>query len=76
MAGAQVGKRTVGSLMKRAWNEIPEVAGATAGGIVGLGFTGIALYIYQKKDLSNRRFKLVPTVVRPDDPRAKYARYD
>lgn len=76
MASARVGRRTLGQLLRQGWNEIPEVVGATAGGIIGLGFMGVAAYLYKKKDLQNRRFKMVPTVVRPDDPRAKYARYD
>lgn len=76
MAGAPAARRGLVGLLKQGWNEIPEVLGATAGGLVGIAISCVALKIYYSKNLDNRRFKLIPVVVRPEDPRAKQVRTD
>lgn len=63
-------------LLKRAWNEIPEIVGATFMGLIGIGLTASALYMYYKKDGDNRRYKFEYTVIRHDDPRACKVRKD
>lgn len=74
MAVSGVGRRTLAGLFKQACDEIPEVVGATGGMIVGLGFIGYGLYIYETRHLEKRKYKLVPVVVRPEDPRAQNIR--
>lgn len=76
MAAAPVARRSLGQLFKKACDEIPEVVGATAGGILGTLISIYAVNLYYKKGLDNRRFKMIPVVVRPDDPRAKNLRTD
>ncbi|XP_065162886.1 uncharacterized protein NdufA3 [Atheta coriaria] len=64
--------RGVVALFKRGWNEIPEVIGSTFMGFVGIGLALSGLAIYQKKDGDNRKYKLEYTVIRHDDPMAKF----
>ena len=57
-------------LLKRAWNEIPDIVGGSVLAIIGLGLAGIGLTTYYANDGDNRRYKLGYVVMRPDDPRA------
>lgn len=76
MSAARQGRRTLVQLFKQGCDEIPEIMGSSAGGLVGIGIIGYALYYYNKHELWNRRFKFLPTVVRPEDPRAQNLRTD
>jgi len=76
MAGAKVGRRSLMQLFKQACNEIPEVVGSCTAGLLGIVICFSALHYYNKHELWNRRFKLMPTVVRPEDERAKNIRTD
>lgn len=69
MAAAQ-SSRGVANLLKRGWNEIPEVIGSSFMALVGVGLGLTGLYIYNQKDGDNRKHKFEYIVVRPDDPRA------
>jgi hypothetical protein len=73
---ASVAPRGLSALLKRGWNEIPEVVGSTAVAFVGLGLAGLGLIKYYSKDGDNRRYKLTYVVMRPDDPRAAKVRKD
>lgn len=67
---ARAARKPLGALFKQACDEIPEVVGSVAAAVVGLGLcVGVVSY-HNTHDLGNRRFKFLPTVVRPDDPRA------
>ncbi|CAG9782718.1 unnamed protein product [Diatraea saccharalis] len=59
----------IGTFKKACWH-IPEIVGATALALVGIGMAGIGLYNYDKNDGDNREYKWVYTVVRSTDPRA------
>lgn len=63
-------------LFKRGWHEIPEVIGGGFMGLLGVGLTFTALYIYYQKDGDNRRHKLSYTVIRHDDPKVDKVRKD
>uniref|UniRef100_A0A336MFN9 CSON001012 protein n=1 Tax=Culicoides sonorensis TaxID=179676 RepID=A0A336MFN9_CULSO len=71
---ARVPRKPLLALFKQACDEIPEVVGSVAAAGVGLVIIGVGLVYYNSHDLSNRRYKFLPTVVRPDDPRAKNIR--
>ncbi|XP_058816335.1 uncharacterized protein LOC131679615 [Topomyia yanbarensis] len=74
-AGAQA-SRGLTALFKRGWNEIPEVIGSSAMGLIGIGLTFIGAVGYYRKDGDNRRYKLDYVVMRPDDPRVAKIRKD
>ncbi|XP_056643521.1 uncharacterized protein LOC130449605 [Diorhabda sublineata] len=57
------------ALIKRGWNEIPEIMGSSVFGIAGVGLTIYSVYLYYQKDGDNRRYKEQYTVYRHDDPR-------
>lgn len=63
-------KRGLGALLRRGWNEIPEVIGSSFMALVGLSMAGLGVYTYYAKDGDNRKNKLEYTVIRPEDPRA------
>ncbi|CAO1396467.1 unnamed protein product [Diamesa hyperborea] len=75
MASTAANKTLVG-LIKRGWNEIPEVVGSSVVGLVGIGLAGIGLVNYYRKDGDNRRYKHTYVVMRPDDPRVSKIRQD
>lgn len=62
--------RGLGALIKRGWNEIPEILGSSFMALigVGLGVAGIAIYESKKPNARIHKFEYI--VVRPDDPRA------
>lgn len=62
--------RGVYGLLKRGWNEIPEVVGSTGIALIGLVIGGVGLVNYYAKDGDNRRYKSTYVVMRPEDPRA------
>ncbi|EDV95118.1 uncharacterized protein LOC6569535 [Drosophila grimshawi] len=64
------------SLLKRAWNEIPDIVGGSALAIAGIFMAGIGLANYYAKDGDNRLYKTSYVVFRHDDPRAKKVRTD
>lgn len=57
------------ALFKQGLNEIPELlfAGSVAAICVVGGF--IRMYHYDKNDEWNKRYKYLPVLMRPDDPR-------
>lgn len=63
-------------LLKRAWNEVPDVMGSGIMALFGLVMGTGAVVYYYKKDGDNRRYKLEYTVIRHDDPRAEKVRKD
>lgn len=67
---ARAARKPLGALFKQACDEIPEVVGSVAAAVVGTGIILGVLAYYESHDLQNRRFKYLPVVVRPDDPRA------
>lgn len=64
------------SLLKRAWNEIPDIVGGSALALTGIVMAGIGLANYYAKDGDNRLYKTGYVVFRDDDPRAKKVRKD
>lgn len=76
MAAARPAKQTLTSLLKRGWNEVPDIVAGTAVAIVGLGLGLIGLTTYYGKDGDNRKYKLTYVVMRPDDPRASRVHKD
>ncbi|XP_076257022.1 NADH:ubiquinone oxidoreductase subunit A3 [Rhynchophorus ferrugineus] len=68
MATASNSRGLIG-LIKKGWNEIPEVMGSCVVGLIGLGLTANALYHYYANDGNNRKYKEIYTVYRHDDPR-------
>ncbi|EDW82264.1 uncharacterized protein NdufA3 [Drosophila tropicalis] len=64
------------SLLKRAWNEIPDIVGGSALALAGLVMAGIGLANYYAKDGDNRKYKLGYVVYRHDDPRVQKIRND
>lgn len=64
------------ALIKRGWNEIPEVIGSSVIAIIGLGLAGVGLTNYYRKDGDNRRYKATYVVMRPDDPMASRVHKD
>ncbi|XP_004518880.1 uncharacterized protein LOC101453491 [Ceratitis capitata] len=63
-------------LLKRAWNEIPDIVGGSVLALIGLGMAAIGVSRYYAKDGDNRRYKMGYVVIRPDDPRAEKVRKD
>lgn len=61
-------------LLKRAWNEIPDIVGGTVLALIGLGMAAVGVTGYYARDGDNRRYKLGYVVMRPDDPRAEKVR--
>jgi hypothetical protein len=49
---------SVGGVLKKGWDEIPEVIASSVLALVGLGLGGIGVYNYYAKDGDNRRYKL------------------
>lgn len=49
---------SVGGVLKKGWDEIPEVIASSVLALVGLGLGGIGIYNYYAKDGDNRRYKL------------------
>lgn len=57
-------------LFKQGLNEVPEVIFAGVGATVFAVAASIKIYYHEKNDKSNKVYKLYPTYLRPDDPRA------
>lgn len=59
------------ALFKQGLNEIPEVI---ASGVVGMTMAGVAItkifYDSKQENFGNKKYKLYPIYMRPDDPRA------
>lgn len=64
------------SLLKRAWNEIPDIVGGSALALCGIVMATIGVANYYANDGDNRRYKLGYVVLRHDDPRADKVRND
>ena len=75
MAAAPARTGLVG-LLKRGWNEIPDVIGGTVVGLIGIGLSCAGLANYYRKDGDNRRYKMSYVVMRPDDPMASKVHKD
>lgn len=76
MAVPPAATRGLSALIKRGWNEIPEVLGSSVMGVIGIAMGAFALTKYYAEDGDNRRFKNSLLVYRSDDPRVKKIRYD
>ncbi|XP_054728845.1 uncharacterized protein LOC129237894 [Anastrepha obliqua] len=63
-------------LLKRAWNEIPDIVAGSVLALLGLGLATAGVAGYYSKDGDNRRYKTGYVVMRPDDPRAEKVRKD
>ncbi|XP_053948311.1 uncharacterized protein LOC128856905 [Anastrepha ludens] len=63
-------------LLKRAWNEIPDIVAGSVLALLGLGLATVGVAGYYSKDGDNRRYKTGYVVMRPDDPRAEKVRKD
>lgn len=57
------------SLLKQGWNEIPEILVAGSVALVTMAMSGFGIRYYYKNDLFNKKYKLYPVYMRPDDPR-------
>jgi len=57
-------------LLKRGWNEIPEVMASSCLAVLGFAMAGYAVYLDSKPD-KGRRYRLNYTVLRPDDPKVE-----
>ncbi|KAH1002011.1 uncharacterized protein LOC109533122 [Dendroctonus ponderosae] len=55
-------------LLKKYWNEQPELVGSGAMGILGLGLLIWGGFKYYEKDGNNRRYRGHYIVLRHDDP--------
>ncbi|XP_063902768.1 uncharacterized protein LOC135122492 [Zophobas morio] len=74
---ASVSGRASMGLLKRGWNEIPDIIGSGIMGLIGIAMaTGSVFYYYNAIDGDNRRYKEKYTVIRHDDPRAEKVRTD
>lgn len=73
MSAARAGTQ---GLLKRAWNEIPDIVAGTGLAVAGLVLAGIGVTNYYSKDGDNRRYKMTYVVMRPDDPRAEKVHKD
>ena len=62
--------RGLTGMLRQGWNEIPEIIGSSVVMVIGLGFGVATMVGYSMKDGDNRKHKQLPTVMRPDDPRA------
>lgn len=63
-------KTWAGLIQKACW-EIPEIVGASACALIGIGLAGVGMYNYEKNNGDRRTYKNIYVIVRPDDPRAK-----
>lgn len=66
---APAARQSVG-IIKKAWNDLPDIVGGSVLALIGLGLAGIGLARYYANDGDNRRYKYTYVVMRPDDPRA------
>lgn len=73
MATAQAAKGGLGALIKRGWNEIPDIVAGTGVALVGVVLGVVGTIGYYQKDGDNRRYKEDIVVLRDTDPRAKLA---
>lgn len=69
MSAAAPSRGLVG-LLKRGWNEIPEVIGSGFMSLIGIGLGAYGLWHYYSIDGDNRKYRDSYTVIRHDDPRA------
>lgn len=57
------------ALVRQGWNEIPEVMASGVLALFGIGLGTYTIYRHEKTDFANKRYKLYPVYMRPDDPR-------
>ncbi|KAK7790317.1 hypothetical protein R5R35_010305 [Gryllus longicercus] len=76
MAASSQASRGLGALIKRGWNEIPEIMGSSCIALIGLAIGGYTIYKYQGWDGQYRQYRMSYTVYRPDDPRVAKIRKD
>lgn len=60
---------TIVALLRQGWNEIPEVLSTGVGALFFVAAGMYAVHLYDKRGMENKRYKLLYTVMRPDDPR-------
>lgn len=58
------------SLIKQGCNEIPEVILSGVAAFAATAVCSVVMIRYYKNDGENRKYKLLPVYMRPDDPRA------
>lgn len=71
MATSQAAKGGLGALLKRGWNEIPDIIAGTGHALIGVAVGVVGLIGYYRMDGDNRRYKEDIVVFRDTDPRAK-----
>ncbi|XP_076332763.1 NADH:ubiquinone oxidoreductase subunit A3 [Tachypleus tridentatus] len=74
MATAKEGVKVV-RLLRRAWNEIPEVVGSSVLAAIGVGFGFYAFFKQRDPSYAKKEFKKEYVVYRHDDPRAHNLKY-
>lgn len=57
------------SLVRQGCNEIPEIMLSGVAAILSTVACSAVMYRYYKNDGNNRKYKLLPVYMRPDDPR-------
>lgn len=57
------------SLLRQGWNEIPEILVAGAVATITTAMSAYGMRCYYKNDMFNKKYKLYPVYMRPDDPR-------
>lgn len=76
MAATPPARQGLKALILRGWNEVPDIVGGSVLALIGLGFIGVGLTNYYRKDGENKRYKFTYVVFRDDDPRAQKVRKD
>ncbi|XP_066258547.1 uncharacterized protein NdufA3 [Euwallacea similis] len=69
MATSATANRGLVALIKRGWNEIPEIMGSGVHALIGLGVMVYACKVYYENDGNNRRYRSTYVVLRHDDPK-------
>ncbi|XP_026468535.1 uncharacterized protein LOC113372423 [Ctenocephalides felis] len=70
MSASLAARRSLGTLWRQGWNEIPEVMLSTAMGLAGVGISCYAIYrTYVLEGGDYRKYRMGYVVYRPDDPR-------
>lgn len=58
------------NLFRQGYNELPELYFAGAATLGSIVYASARLYQREKNGENNKVYKLIPTYMRPDDPRA------
>lgn len=66
----------VAAMFKQGWNEIPELMLAGILSMFAMAGGFYKLHTIQNTDVMNKKYKLLYTIMRPDDPRVARIRKD